>query len=232
MLIQIGIATMTYMLSSSIIAQILKYKWRIRYSGSANNVASLINAVLISGLSLWTFGKYALVGDGYTCEGYDFRYLEFGGHAFCGYLCADLLMNQLLGNPKQWDFVIHHLLFLVLSISGLTYKVNCLPCLWLSMGELSTIFLCLRHGMLKCEYTKPLSFRIVSVLFAITFFFSRIVVYIFGLHHFVLYSSRLRDGLLYDHVFLYALIGAFCLNCYWMIKILKVVRSLQSKNRK
>ena len=231
MLKEIGAAIAIYILTSTAIAKFLEYKWEIRYTGSANNVASFINALLISGLSLWTFRKYGFVGDGYTCEGYDFRYLEFGGCAFCGYLCADLLMNQLSGHPKEWDFIIHHLLFLILSISGLTYKVNCLPCLWLSMGELSTIFLCLRHGMLKCEYTKHSSFRIVSRLFAITFFISRIMGYILGLCHFILYSSRLRDGLFYDYIFLHALIGAFCLNCYWMTKILRIFCSPQIEKR-
>ena len=159
---------------------------------------------------------------------------------FLGYLLYDMI-HILAQFPKLggFDTIMHHLLFAFCSVINGTYGIMPFQFGWLITGEVSTIFLNWRWFLLKSGRDKGSLIENINIMFAASFFFSRIVLYTAGIVHLYIFSmSELKSlsSLEVSGVPLAAL-GATCgcmilgwvLNIFWGIKILSKVARKDAK---
>ena len=112
--------------------------------------------------------------------------------SFAGYIVQDLLTDVSLARrklvPIPHDMLAHHMVFLGVMVMQLLFEKGCYIYYWLILTEGSTIPLLLRWFAIAVNAPKALVSRL-NLLFAVTFFVLRVVVYGVGLFQF------LRDDL-------------------------------------
>lgn len=109
------------------------------------------------------------------------RGVELSNAFFFAYLAFDLF-HVLRSYPKLGgiDTVAHHCVFLTCSIINGGYQILPYPFSWLIIGELSTIFLNIRWALIKTGRGSTPFFQWVQYSFALTFFITRVVIYLYG----------------------------------------------------
>jgi hypothetical protein len=109
------------------------------------------------------------------------RGVELSNAFFSAFLAFDLF-HVLRLYPKLGgvDTVAHHLVFLTCSIINGGYQILPYPFSWLIIGELSTIFLNIRWALIKTGRGSAAIFQGVQYAFALTFFITRVVIYLYG----------------------------------------------------
>ncbi|KAL3935299.1 MAG: hypothetical protein SGBAC_009155 [Bacillariaceae sp.] len=109
------------------------------------------------------------------------RGVELSNAFFFAFLAFDLF-HVLRLYPKLGgvDTVAHHSVFLTCSIINGFYQILPYPFSWLIIGELSTIFLNIRWTLIKTGRGSSTVFQSVQYAFALTFFITRVVVYLYG----------------------------------------------------
>jgi hypothetical protein len=107
--------------------------------------------------------------------------VEISNTIFVGYLLFDLY-HVLSQYPKLggMDTVIHHLVFLTCSIINGYWGILPFSFSWLIVGEISTVFLNIRWGLIKTGRGDTQIFQVIQYLFALTFFVTRVVIYFAG----------------------------------------------------
>lgn len=146
---------------------------------------------------------------------------------FIAYLIVDLA-HVLWHWPKlgTWDTLIHHLSFLACGLIAGYHAVFVLPFTWLTLGETSTIFLNLRWFLLTTGRKSQSITFYVNLLFALSFFMTRIIVYGSGLLHMVYHRDLLLD--IYNEkpslsVVTILIVFGFVLNIVWFRNIFRKV---------
>jgi hypothetical protein len=109
------------------------------------------------------------------------RNVEVSNTIFFAYLVFDLVhVLRLYPKLGGLDTVIHHLVFLTCSIINGGFGILPYPFCWLIIGEISTIFLNIRWGLIKTGRGDSAIYQLVQYLFALTFFITRVVMYLIG----------------------------------------------------
>jgi hypothetical protein len=193
---------------------------------------------------------------GTNCNGYDDEnddlcsrirlQIIYTGEPFMAYLFFDLMKqimyyrNKTARNYGAVDSMLHHVAFLACAMICQHYDFLLLPFTWLIQGEWSTIFLNARW------YQKELkaSTMLADILFALSFFFTRIILYGGGLVH-LLYSlyyspssnssSALKHPTMptwLQHLIVITLIALFGLNLIWFRSIVKIAIAKSSSKTK
>ena len=149
---------------------------------------------------------------------------------FMGYLVYDI--SHVLGNyPKLGgaDMVAHHCVFLTASIINGNYRIMPFAFGWLIVGELSTIFLNLRWFWIKTGRGHMQAMNVTQILFAISFFVLRVVVYLMGVGHLLYHHDGLRrlyrEGIVppfYLCLTLTFIVAGSLLNLMWFQKIFQM----------
>mmetsp|Transcript_11239 Transcript_11239/g.22992 ORF Transcript_11239/g.22992 Transcript_11239/m.22992 type:complete len:171 (-) Transcript_11239:263-775(-) len=120
----------------------------------------------------------------YECTCTDKR-LWIGVYIMCsvmiGYFIIDLFLMRSSGMNAIFAF--HHIAFGFAGILQLAYGRSCGPFVWLISGELSTIFLNARWFFRRKENVDAYTIAVVELLFASTFFITRIIGYGIGLYY-------------------------------------------------
>lgn len=204
--------------------------------GWHQNTVSLLHAIFCSVYSIVYLWSYSLPGGAEPIECPDFFHgieIMFPA-AFMGFLVGDLcvVFKPLLSGKLKvvaWDMAVHHLVFLALCGLNCWYKRWCFPFFCLTIGEMSTVFLDLRWAMIGAELTESPSFTSVSILFAGTFFFCRIVLGGYLIHYLLREDTMLFGPLTVWHLAPTALACGFVLNCFWMQGILAAVMKRTEK---
>lgn len=165
-------------------------------------------------------------------------YSDFGGWytaVFSGYILYDLILTLRYMNPLySTAMLIHHVICLLMTAFPLTdtlqHRFLALGCIFL-INELSTPFLNHRHflRLLGVPYSHP-QFQITNICFAVSFFFSRVVVEAYAL--WIIFQAKNFDQL--GPVYRYAVVIIpfffFLLQCYWFGLI--VQRAIGSGSKK
>ncbi|GMH51615.1 hypothetical protein TL16_g01046 [Triparma laevis f. inornata] len=131
------------------------------------------------------------------------------------------------------SFVIHHFTFAFAAILQLAFNRSCFPYLWLSFGELSTLFLNARWYL---KYHKndvnTTKFIIVETLFAVTFFITRIVIYGLGLLHFFHYDKNIFNTTELWQITPFLFVGGYLLNAFWLAKIVGMMTKVRGNEER
>ncbi|GMI34952.1 hypothetical protein TeGR_g13128 [Tetraparma gracilis] len=136
---------------------------------------------------------------------------------FALYLALDLLLLSRASPPPST--LLHHLLFLALTLLQLRSERSCLPFLWLALGELSTLFLNARWFLRACGGKRS---RALDVLFALAFFGARVLGYGTGLFFFLRDDPNVLGRWELWQVTAPLLAAGYVLNLAWMRKIVGV----------
>ena len=161
---------------------------------------------------------------------------------FVGYLQYDLwwlLTHTDTNGNYDISSIIHHVLFISVThfnAKGL-YFVRCFA--WLSFAELSTPFLHLRWFYIILQKKDSMGYFISSLLFALTFLFTRVLGYTLGLIDlWKAYPTWSAMTLLEDfnevgfYLVIFALHLGYVLNLFWSVKVVKALRkAIASKIR-
>lgn len=145
-----------------------------------------------------------------------------------GYLLADLIhvvrKYPMLGG---WDTLLHHLIFGLCAVIAGRYKLYPFTFGWLILGEASTPILNLRWYLIRTNRTSGRLFKTVQILFAVVFFFARVVLYSLGLAYHIACLPQVPE-----HIPDWAVSITMCtvlagavLNLVWMKKIFKLATS-------
>jgi hypothetical protein len=132
-----------------------------------------------------------------------------------------------------WDSITHHVIFVMASFAAGWNKIFCFPFSWLVVGELSTPFLNLRW-FLRAVGMKDSSLATINgLLFAITFFIARVLIFGWGVFEMVIDFSFIWNkiesvyGVRYVVVNIFA---AFALNLYWFyLIVMGILRTFLGK---
>lgn len=149
------------------------------------------------------------------------RNIEVSNVIFFSFLVVDIY-HVLRAYPKLGglDVVIHHLVFLCCSMINGIFGILPFAFCWLIIGELSTIFLNVRWGLIKTGRGDTQAFQVVQYLFALTFFLTRVLFYSAGLFELFLQRDGLRE-IVNDRrapeTFL--LITLFFIACGWLLNV-------------
>jgi hypothetical protein len=171
---------------------------------------------------------------------------------FVSYLLYDVC-HVIYQYPKlgKVDTILHHILFIICSFINGTYGIMAFAFGWLIVGEASTIFLNIRWFLIqlsgrrsissssesddtKCEGRKSSRSLLdtINILFAITFFIVRVIVYTIGvIHLFITHGSSIIMSLPQTTSVPRILLGLTCgcivlgwgLNLVWGMKIIAMV---------
>jgi hypothetical protein len=171
---------------------------------------------------------------------------------FVSYLLYDVC-HVIYQYPKlgKVDTILHHVLFIICSFINGTYGIMAFAFGWLIVGEASTIFLNIRWFLIqlsgrrsiissesddttKCEGRKSSRSLLdtINILFAITFFIVRVIVYTIGvIHLFITHGSSIIMSLPQTTSVPRILLGLTCgcivlgwgLNLIWGMKIIAMV---------
>lgn len=166
------------------------------------------------------------------------RGVELSNAFFFAFLLFDLFHVLRLWDPKFGgiDTVIHHLVFLSCSIINGGYQILPYPFSWLIIGELSTILLNIRWALIKTGRGDTIFFQGVQYAFALTFFITRVVIYLYGVMElcqqreilFEIVSSGRVPGIFMAMTLSFVGAGSL-LNAIWFQKIAAMAMSTQTK---
>mmetsp|Transcript_3768 Transcript_3768/g.6588 ORF Transcript_3768/g.6588 Transcript_3768/m.6588 type:complete len:263 (+) Transcript_3768:163-951(+) len=112
--------------------------------------------------------------------------LEFTCLIFISYLIYDMI-HVVFQWPRlgTFDVLLHHFAFLIAACVALNYQIMHFPFSWLVICELSTVFLNVRWLALKLGLPEKFV-TVVSILMAILFGLTRVVLYGVGLAHLIM----------------------------------------------
>lgn len=153
-------------------------EWRSRVIGT-------VHATIITVGSILCFLEWSQYekNEGWAYTNTDiYYYPELFASIFGGYLQYDLIW--LLWNKKDnFDLasIVHHVLYLAITHYVLWGRFFGRPFAWLSFGELSTPFLHLRWFCAVLDRKDSSWYSLLSILFAVTFLFTRVLCYGLGL---------------------------------------------------
>ena len=149
---------------------------------------------------------------------------------FMGYLVYDIC--HVLGKyPKLGgaDMVAHHCVFVTASMINGNYRIMPFAFGWLIVGELSTIFLNLRWFWIKTGRGHTQAMNVTQILFAISFFVLRVVIYLMGVGHLLYHHDGLRrlyqEGIVpfvFLSITLTFIVAGSLLNLMWFQKIFQM----------
>lgn len=159
---------------------------------------------------------------------------------FLGYLIYDL-QHVVRSFPKLGgaDVLIHHTVFMTCSIISGVYEILPFTFAWLIIGELSTIFLNARWFLIKTGRGDTDALKMVEKLFALSFFATRVVIYLFGV--FDLFWKRETLLQLVKHgrvpagclaINLFFIFAGGLLNISWFRKIATIALSAKKPHSK
>lgn len=146
---------------------------------------------------------------------------------FLGYLHWDLLwLIHHRTDCYDLSSMVHHVLYISIShyllIGDTYYFIR--PYAWLSFTELSTPFLHLRWFMLLSGKKNSKWYKVFSICFALTFLFTRVFLYTFGL----IDLWQARNIWLKFPMGIYLVVAGlhlgFALNLFWAKKVLGALR--------
>jgi hypothetical protein len=173
---------------------------------------------------------------------------------FVSYLLYDVC-HVIYQYPKlgKVDTILHHILFIICSFINGTYGIMAFAFGWLIVGEASTIFLNIRWFLIQLSGRRSMSsssgsgdsssnsksssssttlLDTINILFAITFFIVRVIVYTLGvIHLFLRHGSSIIMSLPQTTSVPRILLGLTCgcivlgwgLNLIWGMKIIAMV---------
>lgn len=160
---------------------------------------------------------------------------------FIGYIIYDLF-HVIAMYPKLGaaDMVAHHCVFLTASMINGSYRLMPFAFGWLIVGELSTVFLNLRWFLIKTGRGHTQAMHVTQVLFAISFFVLRVVVYLMGVGHLLIFQHRqirrlYQEGtvpLVFLGTTLTFIVAGSLLNLMWFQKIFKMAFGTPDSNKK
>ena len=156
---------------------------------------------------------------------------------FMGYLFYDIY-HVIAAYPQLGgaDMVAHHCVFLIASVINGTYRIMPFAFGWLIMGELSTIVLNIRWFLIKTGRGHTAAMHVTQILFAISFFVLRVVIYLMGVGHLFYHHDGLRR--LYQEgivpwailsVTLGVIVAGSLLNLMWFQKIFQMALGAPGK---
>jgi len=132
--------------------------------------------------------------------------------------------------------VVHHLVFLTCSAINGGFQILPFSFTWLIIGELSTIFLNIRWALIKTGRGNTSFFQLVQYLFALTFFVTRVAIYVYGVLELSQQRDVLRDIVANDRVpgifmgmTLFFTGAGSVINLMWFPKVLAMAVSKRSK---
>ncbi|CAJ1966821.1 unnamed protein product [Cylindrotheca closterium] len=165
------------------------------------------------------------------------RGVELSNAFFFAFLAFDLF-HVLRLYPKLGgiDTVAHHSVFLTCSIINGGYQILPYPFSWLIIGELSTIFLNIRWALIKTGRGNTIFFQGVQYAFALTFFITRVVIYLYGVFElfqrretlFEIVSTGRVPGIFMGITLSFVAAGSL-LNAIWFQKIAAMAMLKQTK---
>lgn len=149
---------------------------------------------------------------------------------FVLYLLCDLALGVIMGTLKP-DWAIHHILFATVAMVQLWFSRSCFPFTWLILGELSTVFLDMRWWLIGTGQTESRSsaFMAVQVLFALSFFATRVLLYGWGLWRLLSEDPNVFAEASVWQITPVALTAGYALNLFWFVGI---VGKLTAKNKR
>ena len=162
--------------------------------------------------------------------------VEFSAGVFISYILYDAV-HVILNYPRLggWDTIIHHILFFFMGLFALYTRICIFLFSVLILGEASTPFLNMRTMLIKTGNGATTAMSVMNMCFASTFFFSRIVLYGWGLYdslgdfHYASESERVQS--LFSGkaaaeklvaIIQVLLVVTFLLDCYWMANIFRM----------
>ena len=149
---------------------------------------------------------------------------------FVLYLLGDLALGWAKGT-LQAGWASHHILFATVSVLQLYYKRSCFPFTWLILGELSTVFLDVRWWLIGTEQTETRSgaFMAAQVLFALSFFVTRVLLYGWGLWRLLSEDPNVFADTSLWQITPVALALGYALNLWWFYGIVGSVTKKKQK---
>lgn len=153
-------------------------EWRSRVVGTMHATILTIGSILC----FLEWSQYEN-NDGWAYTNTDkYYYPELFASIFGGFLQYDLLW-LLWNKKKNFDLasIVHHVLYLAITHYVLWGRFFGRPFAWLSFGELSTPFLHLRWFYAVMNRKESSWYSLFSILFAVTFLFTRVVCYGLGI---------------------------------------------------
>lgn len=178
-------------------------------------VLSTLHAVVCTVFFLWYFPIYrsADISTQYECREI-WKPVYYMTTMFVTYLVWDSFLPGMNG-----VYVFHHVLYGLTSIAQLVYGRSCYPFTWLISGEASTIVMNLRWYMISSGKTEWID--AVNILFAATFFLTRIVLYSHGLYEFLWNDPNLGWDVFdfWQPLTPVCLVSGYALNLYWFFNI-------------
>lgn len=159
--------------------------------------------------------------------------IEFLNLLFFSYLFNDIL-HVIAAFPSLggFDTIAHHSLFMIASLINGCYVIMLFPFTWLIMGEISTIFLNIRWILIQTGRGSTSYLKLSNVMFAVTFFLTRVVLYGWGLIHLGMNIDVVMDvpaPRFLVIVVLTLVVGGFALDLFWMNSIYKLAVGSPSK---
>mmetsp|Transcript_8561 Transcript_8561/g.12806 ORF Transcript_8561/g.12806 Transcript_8561/m.12806 type:complete len:132 (-) Transcript_8561:175-570(-) len=113
-----------------------------------------------------------------------------------------------------------------------TYRVLPFPFAWLITGEASSPFLNIRWFLINTGRGDTFAMKATNIIFALTFFFSRILLFGYGLIDLMrnvnyLFSDPPPVPAIPAVSILVLVCGGFLLNAFWMVGIVKMAMGRQ-----
>lgn len=192
-------------------------EWRSRVIGTVHATIITIGSILC--FLEWT--QYE-GNDGWAYTNTEiYYYPEIFASIFGGFLQYDL-MWLLLNKKENFDLasIVHHVLYLGITHYVLWGRFFGRPFAWLSFGELSTPFLHLRWFYAVLNRKENPWYHTFSILFALTFLFTRVLCYGLGLVDIWFAKDvwlKLPHGL---HAVIFGVHLGYGLNLFWAQKVM------------
>jgi len=235
---------LSFALAWEVVYHVAKHACKRRFAGwpkartlGGSYVTAFLNALVCSAAGAWvvaclfdaTIHERALpvAADGPSHSAGVVAYLA--GTSFSGWLISDLVHLAThfpaLGGA---DMVLHHVGFAAVALMGAGFRYCPWVVGWLMLGEVSSIFLNLRWGLINTGRGETRALQRTNAAFAMSFFVCRVVVFWLGLYEFWM---RERPHLLAPpqdappwcvNALGVALACGALLNAWWMHKILQM----------
>ena len=204
----------------------------------ASYVTAFLNAIVCTTLgtyhlvNLWGAPdkkRYVMAQHAYDPWYSDTESARYSAYAFIGWLLCDIIHVLLNFGPKQlggWDTVVHHAVFATLVSTCVGYGICPFAAAWLFCGELSSLPLNVRFFLINTGHGPPSAMTAANVLFAATFFLTRVALYWFGLFDYMRSGPRqlVAHGtptLLVLGISFLLVFGA-ALNLFWFTQIVQI----------
>ena len=232
-------ATVYQMLRWTGLFQPTKKKTNLKYGDEAewrSRIIATVNAVILIVGSILCFLEWPDMpwGEGIIPTVKMWRYPVTFASLFVGYLQWDFcwLIYHYKEN-KDVSSLIHHTLFILITHYVLSGRTMCRPFAWLSFTELSTPFLNIRWFLAVSGKKTSIWYTRSSVLFAVTFLFTRVFGYTLGLLDVWLHSEIwLSNGPWGLHAVILGLHAGWLLNLFWGSKVISALtRMIRPKTK-